>query len=148
MEKLEKSVTVTKAKPHQMERIIFLLAGALAVSSIGHLAQCADRRSLAFHRDAYQRAEIRAWEQNDLIRMRERSLESQLKEMTETAGAYRSFGVYHDCVQQGLGIYQMEEVSRAYDLHFRSSELQGRCLAESDWYKTHPHGINPAHLNH
>jgi len=85
---------------------------------------------------------------NDRLEMDNAALRHRLVEMTETAGAYRSYGVYHDCVQQNLGIYQMEEVARAYDQFFRSSEMTAQCLAESAWYKTHPVGINPDHLNH
>jgi hypothetical protein len=74
-------------------------------------------------------------------------LRHRLDEMTATAGAYRSYEVYNDCVQQSLGIYRMAEVKRAYERYFRSTELTGQCLAESSWYETHPVGINPAHMH-
>ena len=141
MQKLEKSVVIRRV------RWLLILVSALAASLMLNLVQCAAHDQAASARDAYQNAVFRNWETIDRLEGENASLERRLDEMTETAGAYRSYEVYHDCVQQNLGIYQMEEVARAYERHFRSTELTMRCLAESAWYKTHPHGINPAHLH-
>ena len=142
MQKLEKSVLIRSS------RWLLIIGCVLAGSLMLNLVQCVAVDQASYARDTYQGAVFRNWGTIDRLERENASLERRIDEMTETAGAYRSYEVYHDCVQQALGIYQMEEVARAYDRHFRSTELTLQCLAESAWYKTHPHGINPEHLNH
>lgn len=71
------------------------------------------------------------------------ALEKSLADMTATAGAIRSYGAYHDCAMQALGIYRIPEVERAFDRFFRTAEMSRRCLAEAAWYETHPIGHKP-----
>lgn len=146
-QKLEKSVAspAFSFRPHVLTLITlfaFVVSGNLYMHERflnGNWEDISDRWEWLYDNSQHE---------NEELRQENASLRRQLTEMTETAGAYRSYGVYHDCVQQNLGIYRMREVERAYDQFFRTTELSAQCLAESAWYKMHPIGINPEHLNH
>ncbi|HJV32510.1 MAG TPA: hypothetical protein VJ694_00630 [Patescibacteria group bacterium] len=128
-------------------RLRHVLVAVCALSLALNVVQQLGWHEAAQARDVWQQASFGHWKTIDEFERRNADLERRLDEMTKTAGAYRSYEVYHDCVQQNLGVYQVREVKRAYDQFFRTTELSSRCLAESAWYETHPVGINPAHLH-
>ena len=126
----------------------FGLLAALACASLGgNLVLLAWGGSAAIERDAWRDATAASRRSGDRLERENADLKGRLDEMAKTAGAYRSYEVYNDCVQQGLGIYQVPEVKAAYEQFFSTTELSAKCLAESAWYETHPVGINPAHLH-
>jgi hypothetical protein len=91
---------------------------------------------------------VKVAKENEDLRSANASLRNRLDQMTESAGVYRSYRDYENCVMEALGIYRMENVSTAFDQFYPSSEVSARCLAESAWLKSHPFGINPEDLNH
>lgn len=136
-------------KPSLARRVRWspLLLVALAGSCALHLVQCAALNDAARSRDVWQQATFRHWKTIDALEGKNADLARRLDGMTATAGAYRAYEVYHDCVQQSLGVYQVPAVKAAYDEFFRSTTASAACLKESAWYETHPVGIDPAHLH-